>query len=170
MFRELYRRALRSEAALLLAAATTLFAPCGRANEAADAILGDWRVASGDALVRIERHGDEYQGRLVWLLHDRYGPEDGRALAGKPVTDRNNPDPTLRNRPLLGLRLLWNLRYDGKGKWSGGWIYNSNDGRRYRCEAQLEDADHLRVRGYLGIPLLGGSTVWTRVPRPPPAD
>lgn len=153
---------------VLLAAGLALAAT--RAADPADALLGDWQVASRDAIVRIERVGDEYQGRLVWLLHDRYGPEDGPALAGRPVTDRNNPDPALRDRPLLGLRLLWGLHYDGAGAWTGGWVYDSDDGRRYRCEIELEDRNHLRLRGYLGIPLLGGSTVWTRVERAPSAN
>lgn len=138
------------------------------AADPADAILGDWLVASRDAVIRIERHGDEFEGHLVWQLHDTYGPEDGPELEGKPTTDRNNPDPALRSRPLDGLRLMWDLHYDaGRQEWNGGRIYNSDDGHTYHCLVRLVDADHIRVRGYFGFSLLGGSTVWSRSKVPP---
>src|ERR1700761_6213305 len=67
---------------------------------AAAGIVGDWLVESRDAVIRIERVGDEYQGTILWQLHDTYGPEDGPDLNGKIVTDRNNPDPAQRSQPL----------------------------------------------------------------------
>lgn len=136
--------------------------------DGSSAIVGDWLVASRDAIIRIEREGDGYAGRIVWQLHDTYGPEDGPALAGKTVTDRHNPDPLLRSRPLAGLRLLWGLHYDPDGrKWVGGRVYDSDDGKTYHCEIRLLDRDRLSLRGYIGVPLLGGSTTWTRTQAPP---
>jgi uncharacterized protein (DUF2147 family) len=134
-------------------------------------IVGDWLVQSRDAVIRIERAGDEYEGHIVWQLHDTYGPEDGAELSGKTVTDRKNPDPALRSRPLTGLRLLWGLRYDtDSGEWRDGRVYNSDNGKVYHCQIRLLSADKLSLRGYIGISLLGGNTVWTRVngPLPPP--
>lgn len=128
------------------------------------AIVGDWLVASRDAVIRIEQVGDEYQGSIFWQLHDTYGPEDGPELNGKIVTDRNNPDSALRSRPLTGLRLLKGLRYDaGNKKWIGGRIYNSDNGRTYNCLVRLLSSNRLQLRGYVGISLLGGNTVWSRV-------
>jgi uncharacterized protein (DUF2147 family) len=126
-------------------------------------IVGDWLVESRDAIIRIERQGDTYQGRIVWQLHDTYGPEDGPVLQGKRVTDRHNPDPALRDRPLTGLRLLWGLRYDaGRHAWVDGEVYNADNGKTYHCLIHLLDRDRLSLRGYIGITLLGGSTTWTR--------
>jgi uncharacterized protein (DUF2147 family) len=130
----------------------------------APSIEGDWLVESRDAVIRIERVGDQYEGQIVWQLHDTYGPEDGPELNGKTVTDRNNPDPGLRSRPLTGLRLLWGLHYDeAKGEWVDGRIYNSDNGKIYHCQVRLLDANRLKLRGYIGITLLGGNTIWTRV-------
>lgn len=126
-------------------------------------IVGDWLVESRDAIIRIERQGDTYEGRIVWQLHDTYGPEDGAALEGKLVTDRHNPDPALRDRPLTGLRLLWGLRYDAERRaWVDGEVYNADNGKTYHCLIHLLDRDRLSLRGYIGITLLGGSTTWTR--------
>lgn len=140
------------------------------ASPAASAIEGDWLVESRDAIIRIERQGDQYEGRIVWQLHDTYGPEDGPDLDGKIVTDRNNPDPALRSLPLTGLRLLWGLSYDAdERRWVDGHVYNSNNGKTYHCQVRLLDHDRLKLRGYIGISLLGGSTTWTRVQMPIPA-
>ncbi|GLQ48151.1 hypothetical protein GCM10007862_32020 [Dyella lipolytica] len=134
------------------------------AAPAASAIVGDWLVESRDAVIRIERVGDEYQGYILWQLHDTYGPEDGPQLNGKTVTDRNNPDPAQRSQPLTGLRLLKGLRYDvGDNKWTGGRVYNAENGRTYRCLVRLLSPNRLQLRGYIGISLLGGNTVWSRV-------
>ncbi|WP_114241543.1 DUF2147 domain-containing protein [Dyella sp. C9] len=130
---------------------------------AASAIVGDWMVASKDAIIRIGRVGDTFEGHIAWQLHDTYGPEDGPELNGRIVTDRHNPDPALRERPLTGLRLVWGLRYDaGSGEWLDGQVYDSDNGKTYHCQVRLIDADHLSLRGYIGISLLGGSTTWSR--------
>ena len=131
---------------------------------AASGIVGDWLVESRDAVIRIERVGDEYQGYILWQLHDTYGPEDGPQLNGKTVTDRNNPDPALRDQPLTGLRLLKGLRYNmADNKWIGGRVYNSENGKTYNCIVRLTRPSRLVLRGYIGVPLLGGNTTWTRV-------
>jgi uncharacterized protein (DUF2147 family) len=128
------------------------------------AIVGDWLVQSRDAVIRIEQVGDEYQGHILWQLHDTYGPEDGPELNGKIVTDRNNPDPTLRSQPLTGLRLLKGLRYDASNsKWIGGRVYNADNGRTYNCLVRLLNPNRLQLRGYIGISLFGGNTMWSRV-------
>ena len=131
---------------------------------AASAIVGDWLVESRDAVIRIERIGDEYQGHILWQLHDTYGPEDGPALNGKIVTDRHNPDPALQSQPLTGLRLLKGLHYDPVGnKWIDGRVYNAENGRTYHCLVRLLHPNRLELRGFIGISLFGGDTVWSRV-------
>lgn len=140
------------------------------AQTPASAIEGDWLVASRDAVIRIERDGDAFVGAIVWQLHDTYGPQDGADWNGRIVTDRHNPDPALRSRPLTGLRLLWGLRYDADAQaWRGGYVYDSDNGKTYRCDIHLASPDRLILRGYIGITLLGGSTTWTRTHAPFPA-
>ena len=135
----------------------------------APTIVGYWLVESRDAVIQIEQVGDQYEGHIVWQLHDTYGPEDGPELNGKTVTDRKNPDPALRSRPLTGLRLLWGLRYDpDRRSWVDGRVYNSDNGKVYHCQIRLLSADKLSLRGYIGVSLLGGNTAWTRVDGPGP--
>jgi len=155
---------------LPLLAMLWLTASAADTEDPADGIVGDWMVESHDAVIRIQRVGPEYQGRIVWQLHDTYGPEDGPELNGKPTTDRNNPDPARRSQPMDGLLLIWGLHYDaGARKWRDGYVYDSDDGHTYHCTIWLKDPEHLRLRGYMGISLFGGSTLWTRVHELPPA-
>ena len=142
-----------------------------QARPADSLIVGYWLVESRDAVIQIEQQGDQYEGRIVWQLHDTYGPEDGPELSGKTVTDRKNPDPALRSRPLTGLRMLWGLRFDpDRAAWVDGRVYNSDNGKVYHCEIRMLSNDRLRLRGYIGVTLLGGNTMWTRVDGPGPAS
>ncbi len=122
-------------------------------------------------MIRIQRHGNEFDGYIEWQLNDRYGLEDGPELDGKIVTDRNNPNPALRARPLTGLRLLTGLHYNAKeNDWTDGQIYDTDNGRSYHCLVRLDGPDRLVLRGYIGIPLFGKNTYWTRVTMRTPAD
>jgi uncharacterized protein (DUF2147 family) len=133
-------------------------------------IVGDWLVESRDAVIHIEQVGDEYQGYILWQLHETYGPEDGPALNGRIVTDIHNPDPALRSRPVTGLRLLTGLKFNpDHEKWEHGRVYNSDDGRTYNCWVRLRSLNRLQLHGYIGISLFGGSTVWSRVTMRKPA-
>ncbi|WP_233840842.1 DUF2147 domain-containing protein [Dyella sp. 2HG41-7] len=134
------------------------------------AIVGDWLVESRDAVIRIQQIGNQYQGYIVWQLHDTYGPEDGPELNGKIVTDRKNPDPALRSRTLDGLPLLTSLRFEpDKTRWIDGRIYNADNGRTYNCLVRMLGPNRLQLRGFIGISLFGGNTVWSRVTMRTPA-
>lgn len=163
-------RILRLIACLgLVCAAAFAQTPAGDGSPAS-AIEGDWLVDSRDAIIRIEREGDTFVGTIVWQLHDRYSAEDGPDLNGKIVTDRHNPDPALRSRPLTGLRLLSGLHYDADAHaWVNGHVYDTDNGKQYHCEIHLPSSDRLVLHGYIGITLLGGSTTWTRTHEPFPA-
>ena len=82
----------------------------------------------------------------------------------RPDTDEKNPDPALRDRPLIGLELFAGFEYKGKGKWKGGTIYDPNSGKTYQCIITRVDANTLKVRGFIGVSLLGRTELWTRVP------
>jgi uncharacterized protein (DUF2147 family) len=63
---------------------------------------------------------------------------------------------------LLGQSILLGMHPDGAGAWSGGTIYEPDSGRTYKCHLELIDRDHLKVRGFIGVSLLGRSQTWTR--------
>jgi uncharacterized protein (DUF2147 family) len=113
-----------------------------------DAIVGEWWTEGKQGRIRFVRSPDDtYSGILV-------GGAD-------PGADVNNKDPALRKRPLLGIVLIWHLR-PGDGEYVDGYVYNPRNGETYRMKAELTGKTTLKVRGYLGISLLGQSQTWTR--------
>ena len=97
-------------------------------------------------------------GKISWLEEPN---EDG-----KPKVDKENEDPTLAKRPLLGLTIVHNFTYDAKKeRWIEGSIYDPDNGKTYDCFAWFEDGnfDKLYLKGYVaGIKALGRKTTWTR--------
>jgi uncharacterized protein (DUF2147 family) len=98
--------------------------------------------------------------------------ENGR-LFGK-VEELLDPDPEdahprcvscagdLKDMPVIGMRILWDLQKDGD-EWSGGKVLDPNNGKEYECHLAVEDGGQkLKVRGFIGVSLLGRTQYWLR--------
>ncbi|MBX3229318.1 MAG: DUF2147 domain-containing protein [Labilithrix sp.] len=120
----------------------------------ADAIVGEWLTANGEARIRFAFENGAYVGRISWL---KTATKDG-----KPIVDENNPDPALRSRTMMGAAIVWNLHFDGSG-YVDGYLYDPEHGKTYKGKATVESPTRLALRGYVGIPLFGRSETWTRV-------
>ena len=142
-------------AALLGIALGLLVLP--RAGQAGNPV-GRWYAEGGAAQVDVYPCGEQQLcGRVVWLRSPF--DEDGCALR-----DRSNPDPALRDRPLIGIEVLTGLRPSSDDReWIGGSIYDPVSGRTYRCTLEVVGENRVRLRGYIGVPLLGRTTTWIRV-------
>lgn len=124
----------------------------------ASGVLGRWLTESGNGQVEIKDCAGRLCGHVVWL-------KEPLNEEGVPKRDRHNPDPALRERPLIGLAMLENFVPDDEpGKWRDGTIYNPEDGKTYSCTLTLQENGTLRVRGYVGLPLFGKTQIWSRVP------
>lgn len=128
----------------------------------ADKIAGIWKTAeteNGFSQVEIKKKSDgTYYGKIIWLKIPLKN--------GKPKVDDKNPDPKLQNRPIIGLQLVDDFKYDSKkNNWQKGRIYDPENGKTYDCYAWFEDGNYnkLYIKGYImGIKALGRSTIWTR--------
>jgi uncharacterized protein (DUF2147 family) len=70
---------------------------------------------------------------------------------GRPWTDKNNIDPSKRNRPIVGVPVLISMRPDGPGRWSGE-LYNMDDGKTYSGNLIEVGPDAVRIEGcFLGV-------------------
>jgi uncharacterized protein (DUF2147 family) len=135
----------------LLPAGLTAQDPAGEAG----AVLGTWLTTDGKAHIEIYRCEDFYCGKIVWLSEPL---ENGR-----PKLDKENPDQSLRERPILGLVLMRDFSYDGDGEWTGGNVYDPESGDEYKGKLTLRDSTTLDLRGYILLPLFGRTEEWTRV-------
>ena len=142
---------------LIFVVACALFLMTGVASaEEADAVLGQWYTDAEkkDVVVEIYKDNDLYSGKIVWLKNPN---EDD----GTPKVDDENPDEARRNDPILGMNLVKGFTYKGKNKWAGGTIYDPNNGKTYKCKMSLK-GDDLKVRGFIGVALLGRTVHWLR--------
>ncbi len=125
-------------------------------NHKADDILGTWLNQEATGKVQIYKENDKYFGKLVWLRT----PID--SITGLPRTDKENPDEKLKSTPIIGLVNLKNFVFNGEDEWSGGTIYDPKNGKTYKCYIQFESQNKLKIRGYVGISMLGRNTYWTK--------
>lgn len=135
------------------------FTSASMAQINADDVVGVWLNEDGDAHVKIEKVDGLYYGTIVWLKE----PIDEDT--GKPKLDNKNPDDELKKRPIMGMNLLSDFTFDGSKEWKGGTIYDPKSGKTYSCYMTFADRtkDRLKVRGFIGVSLLGRTTHWTRV-------
>lgn len=124
-----------------------------------DQLVGVWKPSDGRSMIKIEKIGNKYYGRVVWLIEPNN--EDGT-----PRTDINNPDESLRTTPLKGLRMLKDFVFDDSEKmWQDGTIYDPKNGSTYNCKIELTSENTIEIRGYIGTPVFGRTDVWTRLVR-----
>ena len=100
---------------------------------------GVWLMENGKVTVRISSCSGNLCGTIVGLKK----PLDKE---GRPKRDKDNPNPALRNRPVIGLTILNGLSPRGDDRWSGT-IYNPDDGNTYDSDVMLVNDRTLKVKG-----------------------
>lgn len=127
-------------AAALVASSAILAGPALADNAAA---LGTWKLENGKVTVNVSSCGSALCGTVVGLKKPR--DDDGR-----PRLDKENPEPSLRSRPVIGLTILSNMRPNGSDKWQGT-IYNPDDGYTYNAKMKLQNASTMKVEGCVAV-------------------
>lgn len=123
------------------------------ANAQADPIEKVWYNQEKTAKIQVYKaKNGKFYGKMVWLKE----PLEN----GKPKVDKENPDTKKRNTPLIGLVLLSGLEKDGDKEYDGGKIYDPKNGKTYSCKI-THNGNSLDLRGFVGISLIGRTSVWT---------
>lgn len=129
----------------------------GLAPAALDSPVGRWKTiddktGQAKAIVEIREMNGELEGRVVQIFH---------SPAPHPLCLKCTG--ALKNKPVMGMRILWGMRQNGR-EWTGGRILDPESGNVYRCTFTLVDAGKmLRVRGYVGLSVFGRTEKWVRV-------
>lgn len=116
-------------------------------------VTGLWK--NEDASFEIYEESGMLSAKII-SLREPLTPE------GKEKTDIRNPDSSKHARPIIGMVFMSGFTPAGSGKWQHGTIYDPKSGNTYSCSLELQGADTLKVRGYVGISLIGRTEVWKR--------
>jgi uncharacterized protein (DUF2147 family) len=159
------RRTLLTLAALAaLGAASSAFAANDEASaQAADpsaasatSPVGYWTTIDDDgktpsSVIQIYPKGKKLFGKIVQLINPR--EKDPKCTAC---------DGPRKNQRIIGMEILRDFERDDD-EWSGGYILDPRNGTEYKCYMELvEGGKRLKVRGYVGIALLGRTQYWQK--------
>jgi uncharacterized protein (DUF2147 family) len=116
--------------------------------------VGFWR--NDDATFEIFDNQGKLSGKIVAL-------KEAQTSEGKQKLDIHNPDPSKRERPIVGLVFMSGFSRKSDVRWEDGTIYDPKTGNTYSGSMELEGPETIKVRGFVGISLMGRTDVWIRV-------
>jgi uncharacterized protein (DUF2147 family) len=108
---------------------------------------GTYLSQSGETRVRISPCGAAFCGVIVWV--------------SKPGNDVNNPDAAKRDRPLVGIPMIYGMKSTGAGAYTGK-LYNYLNGKTYTGKLKVSGSE-LELSGCVLGGLLCQSQTWKRV-------
>ena len=118
--------------------------------QAADSPIGRWRTID-DATGKTKSVVEVYQARDGSLA--------GRVDGPNPACDKCKG--ALHGKPIKGMVILWGLKPDAAGKWSGGRVLDPENGKDYKARIELLDGG--RKLGMSGcIAFICKSQTWIR--------
>ena len=123
--------------------------------------VGTWKTIDDEtgkerSLVEIYEKEGKLYGKVIKLFPL---PDDDP----NPVCDECDEDDPRYMKPVVGLEILQGLEKEDDDEWEGGEILDPKNGNVYSCYIELKGPDKLKVRGYLGVALLGRTQYWYRL-------
>ncbi|MHA7944763.1 DUF2147 domain-containing protein [Formosa sp. 3Alg 14/1] len=117
-------------------------------------IIGQWetyddKTNEKKALIEIYKNDGAYFAKIV----NKYiGEKDSVCTAC---------EGDKKDKPMIGLVIIEDIKKDGK-EYNDGTILDPESGDVYSCYLKLVDDNKLKVRGYMGVALLGRTQYWIR--------
>ena len=127
------------------------------ARAEAPSAIGLWLDHEGKAAIEIARCDRNLCGTIVWLKE----PTD---KDGKPWADILNADVSKRKSLICGLPVMGELKRETNGDWTGGWIYDPEQGRRFNVEVLPKDEKSVTLFAFDKERARSETMVWTRLP------
>jgi uncharacterized protein (DUF2147 family) len=106
----------------------------------ANTVVGRWNPPAKDSIIEIAPCGQRLCGRVAQILRPA---KDGT------TTDKNNPNPALRSRPIVGMPILSD--FVPAGAQFSGTIYDPRNGKSYRSNIARNPDGTLKVQGCIAF-------------------
>lgn len=119
-------------------------------------VIGKWKTIddeTGKPVSVVEIY--ESKGKIYGKVIEVFNPKNRKRVCENCSGDDHN-------KPILGLVVIKGLTKEGN-EYTNGKILDPKHGKLYKCYITLETADKLKVRGYIGISLIGRTQYWERV-------
>ncbi|MEL1254702.1 DUF2147 domain-containing protein [Flavobacterium sp. DGU38] len=122
----------------------------------AQGVVGKWKTIDDEtgevkSIVEVYEKSGKIYAKVVDILRADHKKDVCKKCEGAE-----------KNKPILGMVIMNGLKKDGD-EYNGGTILDPTNGKKYKCYITLESADKLKLRGYVGISLVGRTQYWTRV-------
>ncbi|HCL61995.1 MAG TPA: hypothetical protein DIC31_05870, partial [Rhizobiales bacterium] len=148
-------------AAMGLVTAAVL-APCSQSQAASADPTGYWYKpdAERESKIQVFKCGkakSQLCAKIIWLKD----PNDSK---GKALHDVRNEDPSMRDRPIVGLTIFSGLAPSAPDTWTGQ-IYNPEDGHIYAATLTMVSRKEINLKGCKAW-LLCGEKEWLRTTAP----
>ncbi|MBD1394508.1 DUF2147 domain-containing protein [Mucilaginibacter glaciei] len=125
---------------------------------AADVICGKWQTEEKNLTVQVYKADDEFRAKIIWFS------DKGDTKKMDEWKDIKNPDPTLRERKILGMNVLEKLTYSpNSNSWEDGVIYDAKNGRHWNSSAYIDKDGKLKVKGYWHFKFIGKTMTFVRI-------
>ena len=139
-----------------------LLAPSSQSQAASADPTGYWMKpdAERESKIQVFKCGQRKNllcAKIIWLKE----PSDSR---GRPLHDVRNEDPSMRDRPIVGLAIFTGLAPSAPSTWTGK-IYNPEDGHTYAATLTVVSRRQILLRGCKAW-LLCGEKQWLRTAAP----
>lgn len=121
--------------------------------------VGKWQTVDDvtgkvRSTVEVYESGGKLYG-VIRALHNRTADEDADPVCEVCPGSR-------KGKKVVGMIILSGLTKKGN-EWSGGKILDPKNGKEYDCYLSMENADKLKLRGYIGFSMLGRTQYWNRL-------
>jgi len=121
----------------------------------AQKIEGQWmtfddKTYEKKGLVEIYKHKKKYYGRIIGSFTNTPDKKCTKCKGDK------------KDKPMIGMVIIEDLKKDGD-EYTDGTILDPNNGKVYDCTIKLVGKNKLKVKGYIGISILGRAQYWKRV-------
>lgn len=133
----------------ILCSSLSLVAQAGDPNQ----IVGIWKSPSNEFIIKIDKLGDQFQGRIIWI----------ESTGSQAELDKNNPDERLQKIPLKGNKVIKELSFNvSESLWEGGTFYNHKEGKLYNCKITSHNSDQIKITKYVQNHSDGIVETWSR--------
>ena len=118
-------------------------------------IVGEWYNTEKDVMITLFEEEETVSAKITWMKF----PDDEN---GNPKTDSLNLDEKLKNREIIGIRMMYGFSHIAGKVWENGSFYDYKKGKTYSGMITLKDANTIDLRGYTGFSFIGSSSIWAR--------